>query len=171
VLASLHQQVDYRHDRDWNNWNLAAKKRILLNDESNLNYQPVQAPPLVEYCVSLRQVSGSVTQVSSIGSDNSKFSSQGSSRTQDSYTTSTTILGRMREDGEAQAREDARRQQEDEQSEEETEYMGVQEDMSINIEYQQEQEPVPAVSVNSKTLQKAADAGSKKSREVRSYGR
>jgi hypothetical protein len=30
---------------------------------------------------------------------------------------------------------------------------------------------VPAVSVNSKTLQKAADAGSKKSREVRSYGR
>jgi hypothetical protein len=121
--------------------------------------------------VSLRQVSGSVTQVRSIGSDNSKFSSQGSSRTQDSYTTSTTILGRMREDGEAQAREDARRQQEDEQSEEETEYMGVQEDMSINIEYQQEQEPVPAVSVNSKTLQKAADAGSKKSREVRSYGR
>jgi hypothetical protein len=105
VPASLHQQVDYRHDEDWNNWNLAAKKRILLNDESNLNYQPIRAPPLAECCVSLRRVSGSATQVSSIGSDNSRFSSKGSSHARDSVAaslreddTDATTVAMMRDD-------------------------------------------------------------------------
>jgi hypothetical protein len=71
----------------------------LINDESNLNYQPIQAPPLAEYCVSLRRVSGSATQVSSIGSDNSKFSSKGSSHGRDSVAaTDATTVAMMRDD-------------------------------------------------------------------------
>jgi hypothetical protein len=77
----LLQQVDYRQDMEWNTWNLAAKKRILLDDGSTRNYQKVMAPPMAEYCVSLRRVSGSATQVSSLGSSNTRFSLESSGET------------------------------------------------------------------------------------------
>jgi hypothetical protein len=63
------KQVDYRHDTEWNTWNITAKKRILLDDGNHRNCQKVMAPPMADCCVSLRRVSGG-TQVSSIGSTN-----------------------------------------------------------------------------------------------------
>jgi hypothetical protein len=77
----LLQQADYRHDMEWNTWNLAAKKRILLDGGTTRNYQKVLAPPMAEHCVSLRRVSRSATQVSSLGSNNTGFSLESSGET------------------------------------------------------------------------------------------
>jgi hypothetical protein len=65
--AFMHTQVDYQSDLEWNQWNIAAKKRILLDDGNNLQNQ-VHQPPRAPYYVSKRPGSTCGTLVSSIGS-------------------------------------------------------------------------------------------------------
>ena len=77
-MVSLILQVDYSHDEEWNSWNIAAKKRILHDDENNLSQRQVGERPLTNYSVSLRRVSVTGTQVSSLGSSNSPSLYRGS---------------------------------------------------------------------------------------------
>jgi hypothetical protein len=77
-VVPLILQVDYRHDEEWNSWNIVAKKRILHDDGNNVSQRQVRERPLTNYSVSLRRVSGTGTQVSSLGSTNSPSLYQGS---------------------------------------------------------------------------------------------
>jgi hypothetical protein len=65
LLVLLHLQVNYHDDLDWNRWNHAAKKRILLDDENNLKCL-VPSNPMGAYYVSKRTVSSAGTLVSSL---------------------------------------------------------------------------------------------------------
>jgi hypothetical protein len=66
VLVLLHLQVHYEKGLDWNRWNHTAKKRILLDDENNLQCLVPSSPTMSAYYVSKRTVSSAGTLVSSL---------------------------------------------------------------------------------------------------------
>ena len=141
ILCSLSLlQVDYHHDEECNLWNVAAKKRILLEDGNNQTSAKVRGRPLAEYCVSLRRVSDSGTRVSSLGSNTTLSSNRSGHNAQSSG--ETTVAMRT-DDEEAQV-------------EEEPQDAGTpMEDCTVNYEQEKEdprhQDTLPAVSVNTET--------------------
>jgi hypothetical protein len=59
--------VNYKHDLEWNQWNITAKKRILIDDANSQQCQ-VWATPMAAYYVSRRPNSSAGTLVSSLAS-------------------------------------------------------------------------------------------------------
>lgn len=49
-MLSFVKKVNYQQDLEWNEWNIAAKKRILLDDENNRCRQ-VYSPTMPVYYV------------------------------------------------------------------------------------------------------------------------
>jgi hypothetical protein len=61
-VLDLDKQVNYDNDNDWSQWNMAAKRRILMDSTTT----PTSAP----YFINPNIMGGSATRVSSLASTN-----------------------------------------------------------------------------------------------------